>query len=435
MLQNRPQAPLTDTSPLPSAQSPSPENQPASRLALGGGARKYLGVFVVLGLIAIYEKIAPDDFKLSAVFGRFEGNTESAALRAQVDGLKIKLEAEKAAEEKMQNEVNAYKQKLEIEQQNTINKYAKELEVKKQNEIDAYKLTLDAQLESYKNQINLVSQKAIDTNRLNLERRNKMTDALLTPITKALEEKYRISIYGMFGSPDDVTKYAGIIDDLVQKVTAQVQLSLNGVENGEAQRACQQNIVIGGFAGTTQQPMTTKTAVSPPPQDKTPYQHGAEDRTNWEKWFAGLSVGDYRSGAFYWTAHRNTTPRGSCVNARNESYGEFTRGCLEAKKFLDQIDQWRADADYKAGWNSYTPPAKSQPRQCSVIGIKPDDPDGGLVIRQTAARGAKPVGVIPYDGRGILNENCACDGEGNAKCHVRYNGVDGWVAGQFLFPG
>ncbi len=163
------------------------------------------------------------------------------------------------------------------------------------------------------------------------------------------------------------------------------------------------------------------------------FERGVQDRESWESWFGGLSAGDYRSGAFYWSATRNATPRGMCADARGYSYGEFTRGCVDAKQRLDSVDQARmSDRAYKQGWNSVTTPPFPPPSYCTVIGVKPDDPERGVVIRESSYRGAAAVGVIPYDGQGIKNVNCPCDGA-DRICQVVYNGVTGWVNGQHLF--
>ena len=164
------------------------------------------------------------------------------------------------------------------------------------------------------------------------------------------------------------------------------------------------------------------------------FEHGVQDRESWESWFGGLSPGDYRSGAFYWSATRNNTPRGLCVDTRGYSYGEFTRGCIDAKQRLDPVDQARmSDQAYKQGWSSVTTPPLPPPSYCIVIGVKPDALERGLVIRESSYRGAAPVGVIPYDGQGIKNINCPCDGK-ERICQIIFNGVTGWVNGQNLFP-
>ena len=180
---------------------------------------KYVPFLVVGVLVVGYERLASPEYKLSAIFGQFEGNTESQALRAQVDGLTVRLAAEKAAEEKLQTDVASYKQKLDIEQQNAIN---------------AYKLTLDSQLESYKNQLNLAAQKAVDTNRLNLERRNKMTEQLIAPIMEGMKTRWTMAAVGMGG---DVSGYSETINSIIQLVTMQTRDALAKVEVEEAQRA------------------------------------------------------------------------------------------------------------------------------------------------------------------------------------------------------
>jgi hypothetical protein len=164
---------------------------------------KFFPFLILIAVVLVYERAAPPDLKLSAIFGRFEGNTESEALRAQVDGLSVRLAAEKAAEEKMQNAIATYKFDLEV------------------------------QLEAYKNQLSVAGQKAVDTNRLNLERRNRMTEALLVPVTKAMETKYQMAAVGM-GSSEGITQYATLTQDIIRMVTLQVQQSLAAVEAHEA---------------------------------------------------------------------------------------------------------------------------------------------------------------------------------------------------------
>jgi hypothetical protein len=80
----------------------------------------------------------------------------------------------------------------------------------------------------------------------------------------------------------------------------------------------------------------------------TPFQQGLTDRQAWESWFAG-TVGDYRTGAFYWSGQRSLAHPGSCAALA----GEATAGCLAAKARLDLSDiRRKSEPDYRIGWNS-----------------------------------------------------------------------------------
>ena len=445
MLQNR-------QKPIPAEQRSQPGSSEKPEVAKTRGSYSGLARVVkyalILAAFILYERYAPQEYRVSTFLGAFEGNTESAGLRAQVEGLTVKLAAEKAAEEKMQNDVNDYKQKLDIEQHNTVNAYKQKLDIELQNAINAYKLQLDAQLEEFKNRISLTAQKAVDINRLNLERRNKMTTDMIAPFLAAHTTTLQLSaMSGNVTLPD-----YGVV---VRRITDQVASALDAVEAAEAGRRASTpeshlppkgeitfatphtynplgvlDLAVNGNKDRSSQQQLQPSAheTTSPQALSTPFQNGVNDRTSWEQWFSGLQ-GEYRSGAFYWSAMRNDknqTP--SCENKRRESYGDFTDGCRAAKKFLTQSDQKRAsDADYKSGWNSVTTPANSPPRVCSVIGVKPDDSDGGLRIRAASSATSKVLGVIPYDGRGVTNIDCACDGGSGKRCRVSYNGREGWV--------
>jgi hypothetical protein len=80
-----------------------------------------------------------------------------------------------------------------------------------------------------------------------------------------------------------------------------------------------------------------------------PFQQGLADRRAWEEWFAGTS-GDFRNGAFYWTAQRSLPHPGSCTVLG----GNAAAGCLAAQTHLGASDARRTrEQDYRLGWNSY----------------------------------------------------------------------------------
>jgi hypothetical protein len=79
----------------------------------------------------------------------------------------------------------------------------------------------------------------------------------------------------------------------------------------------------------------------------TPFQQGLVDRQAWESWFAG-TIGDFRTGAFYWSGQRSLSRPGSCAALG----GDATAGCMAAKARLDLPDVRRkAEPDYRLGWN------------------------------------------------------------------------------------
>jgi hypothetical protein len=77
------------------------------------------------------------------------------------------------------------------------------------------------------------------------------------------------------------------------------------------------------------------------------------DRTAWEQYFAG-AAGDFRDGAEYWSSQRSTPHPGSCHSPTGEHSGDWTTGCLGAKRLLTPTDARRkSEPEYRAGWNSY----------------------------------------------------------------------------------
>jgi len=91
-----------------------------------------------------------------------------------------------------------------------------------------------------------------------------------------------------------------------------------------------------------------------PEQRSTAYQQGAADRAAWEGWFGGLS-GPYRDGAEYWAGQRSLPRPGSCYGPVGQTLGDWTAGCLSAKRMLTPWDiRRKAEPEYRAGWNSYS---------------------------------------------------------------------------------
>jgi hypothetical protein len=97
---------------------------------------------------------------------------------------------------------------------------------------------------------------------------------------------------------------------------------------------------------------------SPPAPDQPvssrAYEEGFADRRAWEWWFTGLT-GAYKEGAEFWTSQRSTSRPGSCYGPTGQNLGDWTAGCLAAKRILAPSDLRRkAEPEYRAGWNSYS---------------------------------------------------------------------------------
>jgi len=91
------------------------------------------------------------------------------------------------------------------------------------------------------------------------------------------------------------------------------------------------------------------------------YRQGAADRRAWETWFNQLTR-DFRAGAEYWSGQRSLPKPGSCYGPAGQNLGDWTAGCIAAKRFLDPTDiHRRSEPDYRAGWNSYSPNAEPPP--------------------------------------------------------------------------
>ncbi|MBV8094802.1 MAG: hypothetical protein JO110_16565, partial [Acetobacteraceae bacterium] len=101
----------------------------------------------------------------------------------------------------------------------------------------------------------------------------------------------------------------------------------------------------------TPQPSTAGAA--PPPVDSLSFQQGLADRAAWEAWLQSTS-GDYRNGAEYWANQRSLSNLGACTGPGGLSLGNWTSGCLAARRRLAYSDARRkVDPEYRLGWNSF----------------------------------------------------------------------------------
>jgi len=94
----------------------------------------------------------------------------------------------------------------------------------------------------------------------------------------------------------------------------------------------------------------------PPVVSETPqaaaFQDGLRDRLSWERWFV-RTAGSFKDGADYWAGQRSLPNPGSCYPSGHH-LGDWTTGCLAAKRLLDPTDVRRkSEPEYRAGWNSY----------------------------------------------------------------------------------
>jgi hypothetical protein len=119
------------------------------------------------------------------------------------------------------------------------------------------------------------------------------------------------------------------------------------------------DIIVSWEMGHWQPPVSAWVAPQPtaapsmpaplPANVSSAFQQGLSDRQAWENWFAATS-GDYRNGALYWSAQRNSPHPGSCATIG----GDATAGCLAAEARLNASDSRRKrEPDYRQGWNSY----------------------------------------------------------------------------------
>ncbi|MEO5347653.1 MAG: hypothetical protein H7834_14940 [Magnetococcus sp. YQC-9] len=140
MLQNRLQA-----SPQPAPPQPSQNPQTARGGAVFGKVN--LLIYLVL-LLFIYEKYVPEEYKLSAVLGRFEGNIESHSMNAKLEATRAMVaaqEQEKAkAELEKQLALVREQNSLELQKQQQLLKAQNDLELQKQMLLMRQKVVSDA---------------------------------------------------------------------------------------------------------------------------------------------------------------------------------------------------------------------------------------------------------------------------------------------------
>jgi hypothetical protein len=99
---------------------------------------------------------------------------------------------------------------------------------------------------------------------------------------------------------------------------------------------------------------TAPASAAPPdqPARSKAFEEGLADRQAWEDWFANLS-GPFKDGAEYWSGQRSIPKPGSCYGPGGQNPGDWTMGCLAAKRLLVPSDVRRKlEPDYRAGWNS-----------------------------------------------------------------------------------
>jgi hypothetical protein len=98
-------------------------------------------------------------------------------------------------------------------------------------------------------------------------------------------------------------------------------------------------------------PSPDATPATPPLPSRT-FEEGLANRRAWEAWFAGLT-GPFKDGAEYWSAQRSIPKPGSCYGPTGQNLGDWTAGCLAAKRVLAPSDVRRkSEPEYRAGWNS-----------------------------------------------------------------------------------
>ena len=96
-------------------------------------------------------------------------------------------------------------------------------------------------------------------------------------------------------------------------------------------------------------------SMTPPnePASSRAYEQGLADRRAWEWWFGGLA-GAFKDGAEYWAGERSNPQPGSCYGPAGQNLGDWTEGCLAAKRVLSPSDiRRKAEPEYRAGWRGY----------------------------------------------------------------------------------
>lgn len=89
-----------------------------------------------------------------------------------------------------------------------------------------------------------------------------------------------------------------------------------------------------------------------PPKSRA-FEEGLDDRRVWENWFGSLS-GPFKDGAEYWSGQRSISKSGSCYGPGGQNLGDWTMGCLAAKRVLTPSDiRRKSEPEYRAGWNTF----------------------------------------------------------------------------------
>jgi uncharacterized protein YecT (DUF1311 family) len=187
-----------------------------------GGIGKYLVLFI---FIAVYEVVAPADAKLSAILGRFEGNTENASLRATVDALQLKVKMEQDERAKAENRINEYRAEVDA-------KFRTEMETK---------------LAQVRNQLDLQLQSEIEKIKASYDFCNKVKLAGLTAIVAPLQEQLKTALSldviglgeimrGFYGDTRNIkTDALNKIKAATEEVLAtpcQIQVTFTGAQGG-----------------------------------------------------------------------------------------------------------------------------------------------------------------------------------------------------------
>jgi len=124
-------------------------------------------------------------------------------------------------------------------------------------------------------------------------------------------------------------------------------------------------------------------------------EQGLADRASWERWFGGLSSGDFQRGAYWWSGQRNNL-RGPCNGVESVGNNQFIEGCNAAKVFFGREYEYRQlpkdnpdRVQYLAGWNTETAPAgESQQNTASPPVSPPPAPPASAYEQGLADRAA-----------------------------------------------
>jgi hypothetical protein len=112
MLQNRPNVPFANpnTSPVPpQIIPPQPPIKPPDRPRMGRGNL----IILVLAALFFFERLAPEDYKISTLVGGFTGHEEAVALRTRLAETQATVAAQNEENARMQQEVEHYKALLD----------------------------------------------------------------------------------------------------------------------------------------------------------------------------------------------------------------------------------------------------------------------------------------------------------------------------------